>query len=71
MSKAKREWRVDHLGNLVMSMSVEVNGRVAVAQVVQSEMERMHGGPPPRYIDRMLRRQLMAHIEDELLGPEQ
>jgi hypothetical protein len=68
MSTAKREWRVDIRGNLVLSLSVEVNGKVAAANMVMDRLEQRYG-PPPAYIERELRSMLMRHLETKLLGP--
>lgn len=65
---AKQSWSVDSdTGNLRLEMSVEVNGRVAMASV---DVDLDHQGSRPlKYIARELRNQMMAHIERELLGP--
>lgn len=71
MSKARKDWHVDRLtGDLTLEMKVEVNGRILCARSVTSEDYRMVGsGIPFHYVERRLRSQLMAAVEEELLGP--
>jgi hypothetical protein len=67
---ATRDWRATPDG-MELTLSVEVNGKTAQVRQVIDDMTRysMTSPPPARYIEREMRRKLMAHVEDEMLGP--
>lgn len=69
---ARRSWHVSG-DQLVLSMAVEVNGKVCCAQsVIHNDLMGLRPpSPPPKYLERELRRKLMHFIADELLGPEE
>ena len=69
MSKARKDWHVNHCGDLELELRVEVNGRFLASRMTVADYARYGINPPFRHIEQQLRRQLMAVIEEELLGP--
>lgn len=64
--KLTRDWRATRDG-LVLSMNLEVEGKVLVANVVQED-RGYRSSPPAEYIERELRHNLMRELERTIFG---
>lgn len=65
-----QEWRADRATrSMILSMRVEVNGRVYRQEYAVADDLRAIQAPPMSYIEEKLRGSLMGSIETELFGP--